>query len=89
MTLENIDNNHELVNNYKSYKIHLKNYREMFSIHEMGLAKFKADQQQELLLQKNELKNSINTLRSNKNYDSNASDDEKAQIQTIYDEVTQ
>lgn len=89
MTLENINNNHELANNYKSYKIHLKTYREMFSIHEMGLSKFKESQQEELLSQKEELKQSINILRSNKNFEQNASDDEKAQIQTIYDEVTQ
>ena len=88
MTLENINNNHELVNSYKNYKLNLKNYREIFSLQEVSLGHFKAKQEDELLSQKEELKNSINILRANKNFDQNASDDEKQQIQTIFDEVT-
>jgi len=89
MTLENINNNHELVNNYKNYKLNLKNYREIFSLQEVALGEFKKSQQEAFLAQKNELKNSIDILRANKNFDQNASDDEKQQIQTIFDEVTQ
>lgn len=88
MTLENINNNHELVNSYKNYKLNLKNYREIFTTHEIALGQFKSSQQEELLSQKEELKNSINILRANKNFDQNASEDEKQQIQTIFDEVT-
>jgi|TARA_S200002703_G_C3682488_1_gene209549 hypothetical protein len=89
MTLENIDNNHELVNNYKNYKLNLQNYRDIFSLQEAALGQFKKSQEKELLSQKNELKSSIDTLRANKNFDANASEDEKNQIQTIFDEVTQ
>ncbi len=89
MTLENINNNHELVNNYKNYKLNLKNYRELFSLQEIALGEFKKSQQKQLLLQKEELKNSIKILMENKNFEQNASDDEKQQIATIFNEVTQ
>ncbi len=42
-----------------------------------------------MLIKKKELKNRIKILMENKNFEQNASDDEKQQIATIFNEVTQ